>query len=61
MAQVHKSVLAVAFHAGFVGSGSLLFVGAWFVPLFDYGFPFENAGRFSMDQGFHHLGSGALP
>ena len=23
-----------------------------------YGFPFENAGRFSMDQGFHHLGSG---
>ena len=36
MAQVHKSVLALVFHAGFTGSGLLLFVGAWFVPLFDY-------------------------
>jgi hypothetical protein len=36
MAQVHKSVLAVVFHAGFGGLGFLLFVGAWFDPLFDY-------------------------
>ena len=37
MAQVRKScVLVFVFHAGFTGLGFLRFVGAWFVPLFDY-------------------------
>ena len=34
--QLGSGMLVVCFHAGFTGLGFLLFVGAWFVPLFDW-------------------------
>ena len=40
-------MLVVYFHAGFTGLGFLLFVGAWFVPLFDYVPPVRTRGTFS--------------